>query len=276
VEKVQAATFGMAEERIAWEGLASSCSQPLKRLAAFLLVGFVVWVALTSAVTVVYNLFGERSVAGQGVAVPASAYYATMLLSLGVAVGGFVFWIWRSRKNYASFVRVLRRGGIDHERPTARGLRVYSDEQLLALRSRYEHLRDGRLKRLFEEAFGFSGDDDFSLGPLSVLPRTFEMGVLRMGWEANLLLAGDRRPAIGWWTESRHGLLPRRTDGVRRLLYALRYTGDSVRRLKRLYGYRANTWHATVPEGKLFDAVRDYEEARRIEAALNRRSRARR
>jgi hypothetical protein len=62
---------------------------------------------------------------------------------------------------------------------------------------------------------------------------------------------------------------------VRKLAYALRYTEDSVRLLKRRYGYRADHWHTTVPEGKLWDAVRDYEDARRIQAALHRKSRVR-
>jgi hypothetical protein len=46
-----------------------------------------------------------------------------------------------------------------------------------------------------------------------------------------------------------------------------------VRELKRRYGFRTDRWHATVPEGKLFGAVRDYEESLRIQAALSRRSR---
>ncbi len=112
---------------------------------------------------------------------------------------------------------------------------------------------------------------------MSVLPETFEMAALRMQWEANLILAGggESRPEISWWTESHYGLLPRRADDTRKLLYAQRYTQDSVRALKRRYGYRADHWHTTVPEGKLWDAVRDYEDARRIQAALNRMSRVR-
>ena len=68
-------------------------------------------------------------------------------------------------------------------------------------------------------------------------------------------------PEISWWTESRTGLLPRQADETLRLVYALRYTADSVRELKRRYGYRTDRWHATVPEGKLFGAVRDYEDS---------------
>jgi len=44
-----------------------------------------------------------------------------------------------------------------------------------------------------------------------------------------------------------------------------------VRELKRRYGYRTERWHATVPEGKLFDAVRDLESSHRIQLALSRR-----
>ena len=174
----------------------------------------------------------------------------------------------RSLRNYAAFSRVLRRGGLYPKRPTARGLRAYSDEQLLALRSRYENLRKGAQEPP-EATFGFQEDDSFSLGPLNVLPGTFEMQALRVEWEAGLILrSGERQPEIGWWTESRHGLLPRaRRDA--QLVYALRYTEDSVRALKRRYGYRADRWHTTVPEGKLWDAVRDYEDARRIQAALS-------
>jgi hypothetical protein len=274
VEKLRSASFGIGEERVAWEGLASSCAPPFRRLGAFALVGFTAWVTLTTAVVLAYNLFGAQPVPGGGVAVPEAAFYATMLASFGVAAGGFLVWVYRSRRSYDAFAAVLRRGGLDHRHPTARGLRVYSDEQLLALRSRYEKLREGKVRRLLEETFGFRGDDGFSLGPLSVLPKTFEMGALRIVWEANLILAGNEsRPEITWWTECRHALLPRQSEGTRKLLFALRYTGDSVRELKRRYGYRADRWHATVPEGKLFDAVRDYEEAQRLQTALYRHTR---
>ncbi|MDQ4043245.1 MAG: hypothetical protein M3118_05450 [Actinomycetota bacterium] len=274
---MQTASFGVAEERAAWEGLASSCSPPLRRLGAFLLVGFATFIATTATVVLFYNLFGARSVGGQGVSVPPEAFYAAMSFSLALGVGGYFVWLLRSLRYYNAFSRVLRRGGLHPRLPTLKGLRAYSDEQLLALRSRYENLGDGRLKRLFETTFGFQANDSFSLGPLSVLPGTFEMNSLRVEWEANLILSSGEgpRPEIGWWTEGRHGLLPRKPDEVRKLAYSLRYTEDSVRALKRRYGYRADHWHATVPEGKLWDAVRDYEDARRLQAALHRRSRVR-
>jgi len=274
VERLRTTSFDIAEERIAWEGLASACSPPIRKLGAFLLVGFAAFIATTTAVVLFYNLFGARTVEGQGVAVPPGAFYAALAFSIALGVGGYLLWLTRSRSTYHTFTKVLGRGGLYPRRPTAKGLRAYSDEQLLALRSRYENLSEGWLKRLFEATFGFHADDSFALGPLSVLPGMFEMNALRVQWEASLILRSEDQPEISWWTESRHGLLPRKTDEMRRLVYALRYTEDSVRALKRRYGYRADHWHTTVPEGKLWDAVRDYEDARRIQAALNRKSRA--
>jgi hypothetical protein len=274
VEKLEAASFELGDERVAWEGLAASCSPPIRRLGGFLLVGFVYFVAITTAVVLFYNLFGQPAVAGGGVAVPRDAFYATMISSLALALGAYVVWIVKSLRSYAAFSAVLRRGALDPKRPTARGLRAYSDEQLLALRSRYERFADGRLKERLGRTFGFHEGDSFALGPLSVLPGTFEMGVLRLEWETELILrSGEPMPEISWWVEGRTGLLPRQVDETRRLVYILHYTGDSVRELKRRYGYRTDRWHATVPEGKLFGAVRDYEDALRIQAILSRRVR---
>ncbi len=272
VKKLETTPLEIGDERVAWEGLAATCSPPLRRLGAFLLVGFAYFVAVTTAVILFYNVFGPRLVAGGGVAVPKEAFYATMISSLGLALGGYIVWMVKSLRSYAAFSAVLRRGALDPRRPTARGLRAYSDEQLLALRSRYERLADGGRKERLGRTFGFHEDDSFTLGPLSVLPGTFEMGALRVEWETELLLrSGEPMPEISWWVEGRTGLLPRQADETRRLVFALRYTADSVSELKRRYGYRTDRWHATVPEGKLFGAVRDYEDALRIQATLSRR-----
>ena len=272
VEKLRSASFEIDEERVAWEGLASACSGPIRRFGAFALVGFTSFIAATTAVVLFYNLFDGRP-EGQGATIPWTVFDVTMLVGVAVAVGGYLIWLFWSLRSYAGVSTVLRRGGLDPSRPTAGGLRAYSDEQLLALRSRYERLREGRLKERFGRTFGFHGADEFSLGPLSVLPGTFEMGTLRLEWETQLILrSSEPMPVISWWTEGRHGLLPRKPDEVRKLVYALRYTGDSVRELKRRYGYRTDRWHATVPEGKLFDAVRDLENSHRLQYALSRRS----
>jgi hypothetical protein len=274
VEKLETASFEIEEERVAWEGLASSCTAPIRRFMAFTLVGLTSFIAIATAVKVFYQLFPPRNMPdGVFVMVPRAAFDVTMLLGVAIAVGGYLIWVLRSLRSYRGFSAVLSRGGLDPRRPTAGGLRAYSDEQLLALRSRYERLHDGKLKEQLGRIFGFHGDDEFSLGPLSVLPGTFEMNALRVEWETQLILrSGEPMPQISWWTEGRHNLLPRRLDEARKLVYALRYTGDSVRELKRRYGYRTEHWHATVPEGKLFDAVRDLESSHRIQLALSRRS----
>jgi hypothetical protein len=272
VEKIRTASFEIDEERVAWEGLASACSGPIRRLGAFVLVGFTSFIVVTTAVILFYQLFDDRS-AGQGATIPGTVFDVTMLSGVAIAVGGYLIWLFWSLRSYADFAEVLSRGGLDPGRPTAGGLRAYSDEQLLALRSRYERLREGKLKERLGRTFGFHDADEFTLGPLSVLPGTFEMGALRMEWETQLILLSDEPlPRISWWTEGRHRLLPRKPDDVGKLVYALRYTGDSVRELKRRYGYRTDRWHATVPEGKLFDAIRDLESSHRIQGSLSRRS----
>jgi hypothetical protein len=271
VEKLRTASFEIEEERVAWEGLASSCAAPIRRFGAFALVGFISFIAITTAVIVFYNVFGYQPIEGQGVTIPRAAFDVTMLLGAAVAIGGYLIWLIRSLRSYRAFSAVLSRGGLDPHRATAGGLRAYSDEQLLALRSRYERLHKGKLRERLGRIFGFHSNDEFSLGPLSVLPGTYEMGALRVEWETQLILrSGEPMPEISWWTEGRHNLLPRKPDEARKLVYALRYTGDSVRELKRRYGYRIERWHATVPEGKLFDAVRDLESSHRIQLALSR------
>lgn len=277
MKQLQRTGLSVEEERVAWEGLARSCSPPLRRLGAFMLVGFTVFVTATTAVVLAFNLFGARSgLEGQGVPVPQQVFYATAAFSLLLALGGFGVWLARSRRSYAAFAAMLERGGLDPRRPTAQGLRAYSDEQLLALRSRYERsrrTRDRKLEGLLERTFGFREEDSFTTAPLGARPGTFEMNALRVDWESNLLLRREEAPEISWRDEGRYGFLPRRADDVRRLHYALRYTGDSVRELKRRYGYRADRWHDTVPEGKLFDALRDHDEARYIRAALSHKTR---
>ena len=274
VEKLEKSSFDTAEERVAWEGLAASCIPPIRRFGAFLLVGFTGFITLTTAVVLFYNIFGERKVEGQGVSVPEEAFYITLALSFALALGGFLVWLARTLRNYTSFADLLARGGLDPKRPTLVGLRTYSDEQLLALRTRYGRTAQSPLKGRMERIFGFHPGDSFSLAPLSVRPGTYEMNALRVDWETNLILRhNEPMPEISWWVEGRTGLLPRQPNETRRLVYALRYTAESVRELKRRYGYRTERWPDTVPEGRLFDAMRDLDDARRIRMSLSRRPR---
>ena len=259
---------------MAWEGLAAACAPPIRKLGSFLIVGFTGFITLTTAVVLFYNIFGERKVAGQGVSVPEEAFYITFVLSFALALGGFSVWLARTIRNYTSFADLLKRGGLDPKSPTLVGLRAYSDEQLLALRTRYGRLSQGASKERMERIFGFHEGDSFSLAPLSTRPGMFEMNALRVEWESSLLLRQDEpMPEVSWWTEGRTGLLPRQSNETRRLVYALHYTTASVRELKRRYGYRTERWPDTVPEGRLFDAMRDLDDARSIRASLSRRPR---
>jgi hypothetical protein len=271
MNRLRTATLNVEEERNSWEALAAACASPLRRLGAFAAVGFTAFVTLMTAVVLFYNIFGPRYVEGQGVMVPHAAFYYTMALAVLISTGGYAVWMALSASSYSAAARRARTSGLDPLHPTLDGLRTYSDEQLLALRARYESLRDAKSKELFERTFGFEAGDAFELAPLSALPDTFETNALRVEWESNLLLASASPPPdITWWRESRLGLLPRQADRTLNLLWSRRYTDASVRLLKRRYGYRTDRWHETVPEGKLWDAVRDHEDARRIHAALHR------
>ena len=79
-----------------------------------------------------------------------------------------------------------------------------------------------------------------------MLPGTFEMGALRVEWETRLILRSSEPMRDLLVDRGRYNLLPRRPDEARKLVYALRYTGDSVRELKRRYGYKTERWHATA------------------------------
>lgn len=274
MDRVNTASLGAEEERARWDSLAAACSAPLRRVGSFALIGFTFFITLMTGVILFYNVFGPRYVEGQGVMVPQAAFYLTMLASVLLAVVGYVVWMAWSVLSYRSAAGRLRESGLDPCRPTLGGLRAYSDEQLLALRDRYEWSKSRWQRDLLERTFGFEPSDAFELAPLSVLPDTFEMNALRVEWESNLLLAdGGQIPPITWWRESRLGLLPRRADQTFKLLWSRSYTENSVRLLKRRYGFRADRWHESVPDGKLWDAVRDHEDARRIQVAIDRRRR---
>src|SRR4028119_2140018 len=70
VEQLKTASFGLEEERVAGEGLAASCAGPIRRLGAFVLVGFVSFVAGTTATVLFYTPFGAPSRGGAGARAP--------------------------------------------------------------------------------------------------------------------------------------------------------------------------------------------------------------
>src|SRR3712207_6896399 len=109
MEQAQATRFEIGDERVAWEGLAASCTPPVRRLGAFLLVGFAYFAAVTTAVVLFYNLFGTAPVEGGGVAVPREAFYATMVSSLGLALAGYAVWLAKSLRSYRAFSSIDRK-----------------------------------------------------------------------------------------------------------------------------------------------------------------------
>ena len=114
VEKLRTTSLGLAEERIAWEGLASACSPPLRRLGAFFLVAFAAFVTTMTAVVLLYNIFGTRSVAGQGVSVPEEAFYVTMIFSLTLGLGGYLVWLSSSLRSYNAFSKGMPNNSPSH------------------------------------------------------------------------------------------------------------------------------------------------------------------
>ena len=88
MEKLETASFEIEEERVAWEGLASSCAAPIRRFAAFALVGFTSFIAITTAVIVLYQFFSDRDTFGVAATVPRAVFDVTMLLGVAVAIGG--------------------------------------------------------------------------------------------------------------------------------------------------------------------------------------------
>ena len=136
MEQVKATEFEIGDERVAWEGLAASCTPPVRRLGAFMLVGFAYFAAVTTAVVLFYNIFGDTPVEGGGVAVPREAIYATIISSFGLALGGF---------NYTKREKVIDIGPIEataerHERipvsPIAGGLALAAGVVLLVAGNR--------------------------------------------------------------------------------------------------------------------------------------------
>src|SRR5918993_58342 len=89
-------------------------------------------IGVMSVVIVFYQLSTNRD-AGVSATLPRVAFDVTMLLGVAIAIGGYLIWLIRSLRSYAAFSAILSRGGLDPHRPTAGGLRAYSDEQLFPL-----------------------------------------------------------------------------------------------------------------------------------------------
>lgn len=135
----------------------------------------------------------------------------------------------------------------DAERPAASGLGAYYDAQLVLLRSEYEFLRSRGTRRallsarLFEASFGFTREDGFECGPLSVAPDTPEMRDLRERWDARLTARrtlGETPPPLGLREDAHYRVFPREMTVPAELATRSAYLAISHRLLRERYGKR--------------------------------------
>ena len=173
--------------------------------------GFAIFCVAAALVLLSAPLFGTSWAGPLAPAIP---------VTVGLLAGGGSFG-WRRfgfHKKRNALRRALAEKGADADRPTAGGLDVYYDAQLVLLRSEYEFLRSRgtrravRSVRLFEEAFGFTPEDPFECGPLNVHPDTEAMLGLRERWEGRLATRralGKVVPALGLREDLAYRVFPR-------------------------------------------------------------------
>ncbi len=165
-------------------------------------------------------------------------------VAAGLVAGGGVFVRgWLRLRNQVGVVRgLLEELGLDASRPARDGLGAYYDAQLVLLRSEYEYLsgrRAGKSARLFEESFGFTPEDSFEAGPLSVLPDTVELRALRERWEARISSRkkrGAQPPALGLREDAAYRVFPREMTVPAELSTRRAYLEISTRLLAERYG----------------------------------------
>jgi hypothetical protein len=139
----------------------------------------------------------------------------------------------------------LAKASEDANRPTAGGLGMYYDAQLILLRSEYEYLRSVRSRRalrpvrLFEEAFGFTPEDRFECGPLNVRPDTPEMSALRERWEGRLAARrtfGEAAPPLGLRENLAYSVFPQEMTVPSELATRSAYLKVSCNLSRKRYG----------------------------------------
>ncbi len=162
--------------------------------------------------------------------------------------------------------QALARAGEDADRPTAEGLGMYYDAQLVLLRSEYEYLRSRRAlrsARLFEEAFGFTPEDRFECGPLNIRPDTQEMRALRERWEGRLATRrafGEAPPSLGLREDLAYRVFPREMTVPLELATRSAYLKVSCDLFRKRYGRSPQG----VPEDIRRRAEKDLREYRAL------------
>lgn len=222
--------------------------------------GFAVACAAAALVLLSVPAFGTAWAGPWVVALPVAA---------GSAAGGGSFAWWRLifLREREALRRRLAEEGLDADRPAHGGLSAYYDAQLVLLRSEYELLlrkdtpRAHGSARLFEGSFGFTPEDPFDTGPLSVTPDTPEMDALRERWERRLARrreAGKVPPALGLREDRAYRIFPREMTVPTELATRRAYLGISRLLLRERHGRRTGTMPHDVRERANRD-LREYE-----------------
>lgn len=205
----------------------------------------------------------------------AGPWAGALPVAAGVMTGGGSL-LWRRLvflRERDDLRRRLAALGHDAERPARDGLSAYYDPQLILLRSEYEflHARGARgSARLFEESFGFTPEDPFESGPLSVLPDTEEMRGLRERWERRISArreAGQEQPALGLREDRAYRVFPREMTVPMELATRRAYLEISRALLRKRHGRRIDNMAGEVRKR----AERDLREHAALTRKVSRR-----
>ena len=202
--------------------------------------GFVVAFVTAALVLLSAPLFGTSWAGPFAALVPVAAGLLFGAMSLG----------WRRVRFYRrceALHQALAAEGEEAARPTAGGLGLYYDAQLVLLRSEYEFLRSRETKRallsarLFEVSFGFTPEDGFECGPLNVAPDTPGVRDLRERWDARLAARralGGTPPPLGLREDAHYRVFPREMTVPAELAMRSAYLAISYGLLRERYGKR--------------------------------------
>ncbi len=206
----------MTNEALAlWYSLARLYSRAASTAGRSVRLGFTVTLVSGALVLLSAPLFGTAW---------AGVYAPLIPLLLGVFAGLFKFLLERAamRRREASIAASLAALGLDAGRPGANGLAAYYDAQLVLLRSEYEYLLGkgaGRSTKVFEDSFGFTPEDDFEAGPLTVAPDSPQIAELRKRWERRIRSRKERAPKVGLREDRAYRFYPREmTVGAERVV----------------------------------------------------------
>ena len=256
---------GVGEDgaRELWYGLGRVYSRAGGQGSRSSAVGFTVAFLAGALVLLSVPLFGT----GWARSFPV-ALAAALPVVAGVLAGGVPF-AWRRLRTWKeakALRRALAENGRDASRPTAEGLHLYYDAQLILLRSEYEFLRlRGAQKsaRLFELSFGFTPEDPFETGPLNVAPDTRRMHLLRERWERRLSVlreGGTGAPGLGLREDMAYSVFPREMTVPAELATRGAYLTISCDLLSRRYGRDPRKKLQLMPEEVRRRAERDLRE----------------